>query len=170
MEKMGNGQKRKKKDRKKTWRARRRNVLGEKIMDYQCNVNYPKALTTLAYVLKGPYFFSSLLLKKHLHKDRNCPPGVGGMTEPSTILTLNKSAKREKLTRMIGCITRQEYEKGWKECLAVKMIQGRPNLTSTGDKTLFLKALHIHFTTFYKGRLFGGSCLRYFQLQISVIL
>ena len=70
--------------------------------------------TTPVYFLKGPYFFSSLLLKKHLYKDRNCPPGVAGMTESSTnpdskyISWKGKVEKNDRLYEMSGIWKRLE--------------------------------------------------------------
>ena len=53
---------------------------------------------------------------------------------------------------MIAYMKCQEYEKDWKECLAVKMIQERPNLKSTGHNTVFLKTLYMCIMIFYRGR------------------
>lgn len=48
------------------------------------------------------------------------------------------------------------------------MIQERPNLTSTGDKTVFLKTLHRHITTFYKGRVFGDHAWDIFSFKYQL--
>ena len=73
---------------------------------------------------------------------------------------------------MIDYMKCQEYEKDWEECLAVKMIQERPNLKSTGRNTVFLKTLYISIMLFYRGRafwdhawnIFSFNCLLYFWM------
>ena len=91
--------------------------------------------------------------------------GLLGWLNLPQILALNRLAKKGKLRIMIDYMKCQEYEKDWKECLAVKMIQGRPNLKSTGHNTVFLKTLYLSIMIFYRGRAYWDHAWNIFSLN-----